>query len=218
MALFTNKADAGLSRLTRFYQLEIPECPSNDPELRQDWGQSLMEETASELLQFVEQERMAWEKTNMDGRRVQNFVYTPSDLAELADFQAFLKRLMDTAADNQAPSGDDHNALNQHIQDLLKPKQIMWMDLSHHGYRCYYASAFPVGGAWVGILKRPLLEDFLEALLDDRFVRCEECRSVFPKRKDRKEQRHCSQRCRARVGNRRRYQMLFGPDVGDRLK
>jgi hypothetical protein len=214
MALFTNKADAGLSRLTRFYQLELPEPPDEEEDVDgwYDWGLHLMEGEESELAAFVDQERTTFSNAlyyplsppGEDSGSL--FNSSPEAYRDLGEFYIFLKRLMQIAADNKAPSEEEEGVLNILIQHLLRPPKVLWRDLSRANFKQYLVLEFDGINEFDKIIKRPLLEDFLTALRARSLVRCQECQSVFPKREDHKEQRFCSHRCRHRVGSRRRYQ------------
>ncbi len=205
MALFINsKADAKLSLLTQFYQLDVPDRSTFGSHETHMYGVvcSMLDE---ELRIWAEYQRERWQ-----GEPLVRWPGTEAvgDLEQWGIFGGvhyFLTELMNCAADDLIPAPDTINTLDDWLAIVLPPPRVAWRSSfsSDTPPRVY----LPALKAMEFLLHRPLAQEFLAALNGKKFKRCESCRNVFVEQKP--GQRLCSQRCRTRVGNRRRYARLF---------
>jgi len=191
VAIFTNKADAGLPLLTQFYQLEFDSAALAGSELDRWVG----DETYPSLERYWSETASAKaSKGPIDGLRM------------LALVHPTIKSVMEHLADGTAAPPDVASLLNQYLA-TLPPLQVYWVEA---GLSLIIGGSHP-GVEWPEKIFRALMGELVEAIepilntvLQPRpFLRCEECQNPYLVTKT--GQRFCSQRCRARTGERRRY-------------
>ena len=194
MALFTNKADADLPLLTKLYQVS--------PEL----GPTVPDVMASEIAKF-----MRIELKEQDLREP-----SESDIVSMARLLKTVKAMMDGAADGEPPLPEIEWVMQDYLNIYLKPPTLGFIfvdkEQGHKPFVHYLGlhdtNSVTQDEETFDLICQMVLQSLVIMWERAEFRRCEVCSSVFvmnPKRK----QKFCSQRCRARLGSRRRYAILF---------
>jgi hypothetical protein len=204
MALFTNKADEDLPLLTQFYQLEFDIDNLEKSELDQWVGSDGPEEYWSESENARRGGMVATRASRLSGSGPNTF-YIPR-LNRLAHAHPVIREIMACIADGVKPSRKTIFDFNQ-ILATVPQLQVEWADVFGKPTICKENRAKPRPV----LVYQKLVSEMIvaiEPILEDHkaptpFARCEECESPYLIVK--KGQVYCSQRCRARAGERRRY-------------
>lgn len=212
MALFNNKADKDLPLLTQLYQAE------GEQEVREIATRFFVSGVAYQLatvmtgVSATTQEALERELKREGGN---------IDMPKALEIWRLARVLMDALADGGEVLGSDYLRLAE-------------LDAQGVSKAVYRPGASPtlkyLGGhevqpeslysPWQVVLETRI-DFFVSRVVFDlksamvgilKLVRCQECRSVFVL--ERSGQQWCSQRCRARVGSRRRYTKLFADFSG----
>ena len=188
MALFTSKADAELALCTSFYQLTI---------------NPLERFAGSELDKWI----AAWmnRKYGTAWKRFSDFA--PKKILDVAEYQAFLRILrvlMDALAEHRELTEVERDAINQAMRLYLPPPSIKWNEETRKHSIEFLDPHDPRGHVLMEVIDAMERENMEQTSL---FGKCEECKNPFLVQKE--GQRFCSQRCRARTGERRRYAVRF---------
>ena len=186
MGLFSLKENrAGL--LTQFYQLDVPDITKVEAAslAGSDLDRWILRSRFRGIYRPEELERAdaMWTKVFDQDSALR-------DLIPIAEVHPLLHRCMIAAASHSQPSLDDQRNLNDIIKRHLDPPLIIWdegLEASVRHGRNGNNSAI------VGLL----LSEFVKAIGDKSFTRCEVCSSVFPR--SRTGMKYCSERCNNRA-------------------
>jgi hypothetical protein len=233
MALFNpNGLDKKLHPLTQFFQVEgIGEIDALFRRLDPGWEEyapvveALPSVDDDQMYKFPNNEIREWEKARE--HRVKEFN------RRMLEVQPCVKNFMIAMADDSLIDVQDVEKLVDWYNSTFDVRAFFLHPTSKHGGFVLHipreekyeypekirarSVTYQRGGIFqVNEGERKIIESLLEWDWKKLpFCRCESCKSVFPP--TREGQRYCSQRCRARVGSRRRYAKLFeGHSSGQR--
>ncbi|WP_394796982.1 hypothetical protein [Armatimonas sp.] len=219
MALFTNKADEWLPRLTQICQLDLKDLAEVAAFVKKFGGSYFMM-----MVQFYA--GIPWPKMLDE--------YTPSpkegeydkeEMAKHAEIytQHYLgrfslaQRVMDDIGRHQRIQVDDLETINNY-----QPPRVLILKKSNptfsesKGYHLLAELQAGIQSSETDGLSEAVIQDLKKAIEDfmlceageEKIRICQECDKAFIAGEA--GQLYCSQRCRARVGGRRRYARLFG--------
>jgi len=191
MALF-GKTDPDIPLLTAFYQVE-----GNPFEPLRGELDALLYRHCREQREGAQQ---FW--SEVSGLSEEESLST---LRGIARIQTLIVRLMDCTVDRRLPSVEDYGELKSLIRAKLSPPVVEWVaEGIDRGFPqvTYFDGLTSDNDDSAEMFVRRILSNFARTVEREAFARCEECNSVFVAA--RKNQRYCSERCRARNGIRRR--------------
>ena len=167
------------SQLTQYYQLTVPDlATAKETDLvGSDIDSWFSRRQYAGLYSALEGKFTRWTSLFEGGLR---------DLVPLATIHPLLTRCMNAAADHTQPSREDQIGLDDLIKTHLDPPVIIWD--KGEGVSVQHGRSANKE-AVVGLL----LSEFVMAIGDKSFTRCEVCGSVFPQ--SRRGMKYCSDRC-----------------------